>query len=69
MITLKLISFSFNLVTSPSNNPNRNFEFMNIGYWTPVLGFVTEELAFPHATHFFRNITLDILTVHVSSIQ
>lgn len=30
-----------------------------------MLGFVTHELAFPHVTHNFRNITLDILTVHV----
>ncbi|EDW96190.2 uncharacterized protein Dyak_GE25033 [Drosophila yakuba] len=43
---------------------NRNFEFINIGYWSPVLGFVCQELAFPHIEHHFRNITMDILTVH-----
>ncbi|XP_037810946.1 ionotropic receptor 93a [Lucilia sericata] len=47
-----------------SNSPNRNFEFTNVGYWSPLLGFVTQDLAFPHAIHHFRNITLDILTVH-----
>ncbi|KAM7360872.1 ionotropic receptor 93a isoform 2-T2 [Cochliomyia hominivorax] len=51
-------------VVSSSKNPNKNFDFTNVGYWTPVLGFVTQELAFPHVTHYFRNVTLDILTVH-----
>jgi len=45
---------------------NRNFEFINIGYWSPMLGFVCQELAFPHIEHHFRNITMDIVTVHVS---
>lgn len=45
---------------------NKNFEFIDVGYWTPTLGFNTHEVMFPHITHFFRNITLDILTVHVS---
>ncbi|XP_075148376.1 ionotropic receptor 93a [Haematobia irritans] len=45
-------------------NRNKHFEFVNIGYWTSVLGFVTHELAFPHITHYFRNITLDIITIH-----
>ncbi|XP_014095980.3 ionotropic receptor 93a isoform X1 [Bactrocera oleae] len=43
---------------------NRNFEFIDVGYWTPTLGFNTHEVMFPHITHFFRNITLDILTAH-----
>ncbi|XP_036673831.3 ionotropic receptor 93a isoform X2 [Drosophila suzukii] len=43
---------------------NRNFEFINIGYWSPMLGFVCQELAFPHIEHHFRNITMDIVTVH-----
>lgn len=49
-----------------SENRNKYFEFVNIGYWTSVLGFVTHELAFPHVKHYFRNITLDIITMHVS---
>uniref|UniRef100_A0A1I8M4L7 Ionotropic glutamate receptor C-terminal domain-containing protein n=1 Tax=Musca domestica TaxID=7370 RepID=A0A1I8M4L7_MUSDO len=47
-----------------SENRNKYFEFVNIGYWTSVLGFVTHELAFPHVKHYFRNITLDIITMH-----
>ncbi|KAH8343645.1 hypothetical protein KR059_002422, partial [Drosophila kikkawai] len=43
---------------------NRNFEFVNIGYWSPLLGFVCQELTFPHIEHHFRNITMDVLTVH-----
>ncbi|XP_023172805.2 ionotropic receptor 93a [Drosophila hydei] len=43
---------------------NRNFEFINIGYWTPLLGFICHELTFPHIDHHFRNITMDIVTVH-----
>ncbi|XP_037955299.1 ionotropic receptor 93a-like [Teleopsis dalmanni] len=43
---------------------NKNFEFINIGYWSPVNGFVTHELTFPHIQHYFRNITLDIVTMH-----
>ncbi|XP_067617872.1 ionotropic receptor 93a isoform X3 [Eurosta solidaginis] len=43
---------------------NKNFEFIDVGYWTPVLGFITHEVMFPHIEHFFRNVTLDILTVH-----
>ncbi|XP_070072674.1 ionotropic receptor 93a, partial [Drosophila takahashii] len=43
---------------------NQNFEFINIGYWSPLLGFVCQELAFPHIEHHFRNITMDIVTVH-----
>ncbi|XP_073816312.1 ionotropic receptor 93a [Musca autumnalis] len=50
-------------------NRNKYFEFVNIGYWTSVLGFVTHELAFPHITHFFRNITLDIVTINRSPWQ
>lgn len=45
---------------------NQNFEFVNIGYWSPLLGFVCQELTFPHIEHHFRNITMDVLTVHVS---
>lgn len=47
------------------DNRNKYFEFVNVGYWTPLLGFITQELAFPHITHYFRNITLDIITTHV----
>ncbi|KAH8268070.1 hypothetical protein KR018_012072, partial [Drosophila ironensis] len=43
---------------------NRNFEFINIGYWSPLLGFVCQELTFPHIEHHFRNITMDVVTVH-----
>ncbi|XP_054747886.1 ionotropic receptor 93a isoform X1 [Anastrepha obliqua] len=43
---------------------NKNFEFIDVGYWTPILGFITQEVMFPHIEHFFRNVTLDILTVH-----
>uniref|UniRef100_W8BGJ6 Glutamate receptor ionotropic, delta-1 n=2 Tax=Ceratitis capitata TaxID=7213 RepID=W8BGJ6_CERCA len=43
---------------------NRNFEFIDVGYWTPTLGFITHEVMFPHIVHSFRNITMDILTVH-----
>ncbi|XP_068154999.1 ionotropic receptor 93a [Drosophila tropicalis] len=51
--------------TAPTRDAkNRNFDFINIGYWSPLLGFVVQELTFPHIEHHFRNITLDILTVH-----
>ncbi|XP_037717330.1 ionotropic receptor 93a [Drosophila subpulchrella] len=51
--------------TDPTRDAkNRNFEFINIGYWSPLLGFVCQELAFPHIEHHFRNITMDIVTVH-----
>ncbi|KAH8382894.1 hypothetical protein KR009_005738 [Drosophila setifemur] len=43
---------------------NQNFEFINIGYWSPLLGFVCQELTFPHIDHHFRNITMDVVTVH-----
>ncbi|XP_017844834.1 ionotropic receptor 93a [Drosophila busckii] len=43
---------------------NRNFEFVNIGYWSPLLGFNCHELTFPHIEHHFRNITMDIATAH-----
>uniref|UniRef100_A0A905RZW6 Lig_chan-Glu_bd domain-containing protein n=1 Tax=Stomoxys calcitrans TaxID=35570 RepID=A0A905RZW6_STOCA len=50
--------------TESFENRNKYFDFVSIGYWTSVLGFVTHELAFPHITHYFRNITLDIITIH-----
>ncbi|XP_041673704.1 ionotropic receptor 93a [Drosophila eugracilis] len=51
--------------TAPTRDAkNRNFEFINIGYWSPLLGFVCQELAFPHIEHHFRNITMDIVTIH-----
>ncbi|XP_017477570.1 PREDICTED: uncharacterized protein LOC108367467 [Rhagoletis zephyria] len=47
-----------------SDTRNKNFEFIDVGYWTPILGFITHEIMFPHIEHFFRNITLNVLTVH-----
>uniref|UniRef100_A0A1A9V502 Ionotropic glutamate receptor C-terminal domain-containing protein n=1 Tax=Glossina austeni TaxID=7395 RepID=A0A1A9V502_GLOAU len=52
-----------------SENRNKNFEFANVGYWSPTSGFVAHELLFPHVVHYFRNITLDIVTVHRYSIK
>ncbi|KAI9577332.1 hypothetical protein GQX74_013041 [Glossina fuscipes] len=47
-----------------SENRNKNFEFTDVGYWSPTSGFVAHELLFPHVVHHFRNITLDIVTIH-----
>uniref|UniRef100_A0A1A9Z7D3 Ionotropic glutamate receptor C-terminal domain-containing protein n=1 Tax=Glossina pallidipes TaxID=7398 RepID=A0A1A9Z7D3_GLOPL len=50
--------------TDVSGNHNKNFEFADVGYWSPTSGFVAHELLFPHVVHYFRNITLDIVTIH-----
>uniref|UniRef100_A0A1A9W573 Ionotropic glutamate receptor C-terminal domain-containing protein n=1 Tax=Glossina brevipalpis TaxID=37001 RepID=A0A1A9W573_9MUSC len=47
-----------------SENRNKNFEFIDVGYWSPTLGVIAYESLFPHIVHHFRNITLDILTIH-----
>ncbi|XP_003736546.3 ionotropic receptor 93a [Drosophila pseudoobscura] len=51
--------------TAPTRDArNQNFEFVDIGYWSPLLGFVCQELTFPHIAQHFRNITMDIVTMH-----
>ncbi|XP_055903819.1 ionotropic receptor 93a [Eupeodes corollae] len=40
------------------------YDFEDVGYWSPVLGFVTVDAIFPHIEERFRNITMDVITYH-----
>lgn len=66
LLKLFAIIVSLFLNSASNENANRNFEFANVGYWTPTLGFITEELLFPHIQHFFRNLSLNVVTISVS---
>ncbi|XP_055850497.1 ionotropic receptor 93a [Episyrphus balteatus] len=49
---------------SSNKHAKNKYEFIDVGYWSPILGFVTTDAIFPHIKERFRNITMDVITYH-----
>lgn len=56
------------IIPSTDLSSSFDYDYVDVGYWSPLFGFVSKDVLFPHISHKFRNISLNVITYHVNKL-